>query len=480
MRWQVVAIVMLGAILRLSQLDGVPPGLYSAEAINGSTALEVIRTGDYRVYYREDNGREGLFVALQTVVLRLIPVEEPWVLRLAPAVIGILTVPGLYLLGRELFSRQVGIFAAFFLATSFWHLVFSRIAFRAILAPLLSVWAIYWLLVALRPGPRVTRSLATAIFAGAIFGLGFYTYIAYRVSPLLLLAFVPLFLAHRGTALAFLASAFTVAAPIGWYFLQHPEEFSRRASQVSLLSSGNPVAGFFENVMLTLGMLLVRGDGNPRHNLPWHPELFAPVAVLFMIGVIVILGRLRTRRSGTARSPREELAPWLMLTWLTAGFLPAVLSNEGMPHAMRSIFMIPAVMLLAGLGASKGWDALQRRSPRRATAVATGIAVLIVVHVSVTYFVIWGRDARVADGFAAQDLATARAIAAMPPEVPKYVVVEPPDRDVNDLPFAAYPVMFVTGTYTEAGRRAKRVTYLRPEEAGQIPPGAATFYVVGR
>jgi uncharacterized membrane protein len=475
-----LAIVLLASILRLAQLDSVPAGLYSGEAINGSTALEVIRTGEYRVYYREDNGREGLFVAVLTMVLRLIPLDEPWVLRLAPAAMGILTVPGLYLLGKELFSRPAGLFAAFFLASSFWHVVFSRIAFRAIFAPLLSVWAIYFLLVALRPGQPALRARGSAALAGLLFGLGFYTYIAYRVSPLLLLVFVPLFWNQRAVALTFLGSAFAVASPIGWFFLQHPEEFSRRASQVSLLVSPEPLVTLIKNVLLTVAMLFVYGDTNWRHNLRAHPELFAPVAILLVVGLVAGIQRLRPRRPIVGAADAETFAFRLVFAWMAIGFLPVALTGEGTPHAMRSIFMIPAVFLLAGVGAARVWHALERQSARRAVAVTAALAVLITVHVSVTYFMLWGRHPQVAEAFAAGDVAVARAINALPPELPKYVVVEPLDRDVNDLPFAAYPVMFMTRTYTQAERAGRRITYLRPDQVDQIPAGAATFYVTGR
>jgi uncharacterized membrane protein len=111
--------------------------------MNGSNALEAITTNRYHVFYPENNGREGLFINLQAQFLRiLIPLNnnlpEPWMLRIPSTLIGSLTILGIYFLGKELFSRRVGLFASLFTATSFWHLNFSRIGFRAILAPLLS------------------------------------------------------------------------------------------------------------------------------------------------------------------------------------------------------------------------------------------------------------------------------------------------------------------------------------------------------
>ena len=143
------------------------------------------------MFYPEDNGREGLYVNVAAVFVRFLG-HEAWVLRLPAAIFGILTVWGVYPLAAELESETVGLLAAFFLATSFWHVLLSREAFRAIGGPLFLVWGMYLLLVALR-----RRHRGIAILAGLVYGLGFYTYIAYRATPLLVAA-VLLRAARRG------------------------------------------------------------------------------------------------------------------------------------------------------------------------------------------------------------------------------------------------------------------------------------------
>lgn len=126
------------------------------------------------------------------------------------------------MLGTELVSAPVGLLAAFFLATSFWHLIFSRIAFRAIAAPLFLVWAIYLLLIGLR-----RRNVVCMILAGLIYGLGFYTYPAYRITLVLVIA---IFVAERRPgsgriACIFLATTAAVIAPLAFYFAAHPDAF---------------------------------------------------------------------------------------------------------------------------------------------------------------------------------------------------------------------------------------------------------------
>ncbi|MCI0423102.1 MAG: glycosyltransferase family 39 protein, partial [Acidobacteria bacterium] len=140
----VFAVILLtAAFFRFNQLELYPPGLYPDEAMNGNNALHSIETGEYRVFYPENNGREGMFINIQSLSVRVFG-NTPWALRAVSALFGTLTVAGLYLLTRRLFNWQIAAIAGFLMAISFWHVVFSRIGFRAIMAPLLLVWGLYF------------------------------------------------------------------------------------------------------------------------------------------------------------------------------------------------------------------------------------------------------------------------------------------------------------------------------------------------
>ena len=162
-RWKIVVLISLvfvtAVFLRTYRLSELPPGLYPDEAMNGNNALEALSTsqpiGGFKLYYPENNGREGLFINIQALVLQFFMslsggLTEPWMLRATSAFFGSLTVLGIYFLGRELFSRRVGFLASLFLATSFWHILFSRVGFRAIMAPFCLVWGVALLLMAIR------------------------------------------------------------------------------------------------------------------------------------------------------------------------------------------------------------------------------------------------------------------------------------------------------------------------------------------
>ena len=336
-------ILIIATFFRFYHFTTTPPGLYPDEAIDGNNAAEVAQTGQFKVFYTEDNGREGLYVDIIAVILKEFPVYKPWIIRLPAAVAGIFTVLGMYFLVTELFierdKRQetrdtenkaqdkiqgtknklsnqettclmshvpcfgsVGaLLAAFLLATSFWHINFSRIGFRAILAPLLLVWSIYFFIKALRAVS--SRSAAIyAVIAGIVYGLGFYTYIAYRITPLLFFLFIPFFTKGKDfwkRSAVFIIFIFITAAPIGWYFLKHPADFFGRTAEISIANATNPVRDFAVNIVKTVLMFNFHGDNNWRQNISGAPELFWPVGILFVLGIL--LGLYSLWKSWTKR-----------------------------------------------------------------------------------------------------------------------------------------------------------------------------------
>ena len=100
-RWLLLPILLLAAFLRLYQVGAVPHGLHPDEAMNGSNALEVLETGRPQIFYPENNGREGLFINVQTLSVAIFG-NDAFALRMPAAIFGILTVWGVYLLTAEL------------------------------------------------------------------------------------------------------------------------------------------------------------------------------------------------------------------------------------------------------------------------------------------------------------------------------------------------------------------------------------------
>ena len=507
----VLAVFAIGVFFRFYQLPAIPPGLYPDEATNGNNALEALATGDFKVFYPENNGREGLFINIQAFSVHLFG-NTPWALRAVSALFGSLTVLGVWLLSRELFRDRAirgkykelwtvyaPLASAFFIATGFWHVNFSRIGFRAIMIPFLISFGLYWLLKGLRTG-KISSMLA----AGIMMGAGFHTYIAFRFVPFILIIPLGWYLwqwLKKNTSIAnncipcsiafFLFITFITALPIGWYFLNHPEDFLGRGGQVSIFEAERPLYEFLRSNALTLGMFNVHGDCNPRHNFACLPELFFPVGIFFLIGVASVL-------KGLFRKASEHRLPSLVLFfWFFFMLFPTTLTREGLPHALRAIGLLPAAYILAGLGCGIIWKQVAERIQQwlanpayeayrhqlhRIQKECAIVLLLILAATGLwgykTYFIRFANAPATYFAFSADMTEMGGYLAALPRETKKYVIVNLGGTDIRGLPTPSQTVMFMTDTFRRDRQIKENMTYLLPDELSQINTRDATIAVI--
>ena len=457
----VAAVLAVAVFLRTYRLNDSPPGLHADEAMDGNDALQAWRTGHYRVFYPENSGREGLFINLQAVALGLSGGPSQWALRLPGAFVGCLTVLGLYLLVRAQISVTAAMLAGLFMATSLWHIITSRLGTRIVAAPCFLVWTWYLLDLGCAMSQRNDRRWRwAALGGGVVLGLGFHTYTAFRVTPLLF-AGVAVHLARRlgKTAVIRVMAVATVVAlllatPLALYGARHPAEFWQRVDKLSVLHSATPLADMVNITSKTVAMYFVAGDLNERHNIPGRPMLEWPVAVLFLGGLC-----LAWRRHAH-------------LYWvLTVAALPAVLATGGIPNSMHAILTAPIVFMLAGLAGDWLAKRIETRAHRLALPSWLAFGTTLVVLVYHNYFRRWDRDPRVATAFDQSLLGVARRLESLPRALPKYVILESEEVTVAGLPLGAQVLMFLTDTATPDRQEAKNLHYLWPQQTNQIALG---------
>ena len=477
-----VLIISIAALFRLYKLDSIPPGLYPDVAINGNDALDTLNAKSFKVFYPENNGREGLIIWLSAFSFLIFGVSI-WAIKIVAVFFGILTVIGLYLLSKELFrlifnppssiaNEIVALLSSFFLAVSFWHTLFSRIGFRVILFPFVLVYSFYFLFKALR-----TEKTLFFVLSGIVFGLGFYTYIGFRLAALLLFIVLPLyyFLNRKDTApkkhlfslLILLFSIFVTALPIGLYFLSHPADFIGRAGQVSIFSQNNPFQAFVASLIAHLGMFNIAGDMNWRHNLSGYPMLSFPVGILFIVGIIFSIKELII--SIKDKDGKRLFAHSFLFLWFFITLLPAFLTYEGIPHALRAFGVVPAVYLFVGLGGWKLFDLFNKNTQNKRLLYLATILLLIAIPMAEfkKYFVYWGENLMLNGAFSTDFVDIGKYLNLLPASVQKYVIVNQGGVPVpwpNGVPMPAQTIIFL--------ERAKygeiRSVYLTPEQIYQI------------
>jgi 4-amino-4-deoxy-L-arabinose transferase-like glycosyltransferase len=493
-------IIAVAAFFRLWQLNydpgrthgpwpipaSIPPGLFPDEAMNGNNAHQALRTlgatgGGFQVFYRENFGREGLFMNLQALSM-LVFGHTSFALRCMSAIFGILTVLAMYLFTREYTKNEyTALIAAMLLASSFWHVMFSRIGFRAIMAPFfltMSLWALYYVLNRVESAEH-THMIIVSVLGGIFFGLGFYSYIAYRIAPVLLIPILILFYKKAREIknqcciclpAMYLFFAFVVAVPIGLYFLQNPQDFLGRTSQISIFAQPHPLQTLLSNAGKTIQMLYYVGDLNWRHNWPGMPSLWWPVAIFFTIG---FLDAIRKKY-------------WLLPLWFFTMLLPVAMSSEGLPHSLRAIIMIPPVFVCAAMGfqlvfaTAMGWfekkesyypDMVALLKTIRFSIGVLAVVILITIadNTYTWYFQHWAIRPEVARAYGGDLYHIGLFLNHAPQNIPKYVITSEVDSiDVTGRPMSLEPILYASETYLPDSPSAKNIFYITLKQINTI------------
>lgn len=401
--WLLAAILLAGGALRLPALDHSPPGPFCDEAALATTAHAIGTTG------RDLSGRLLPLYAEQRAFERwgepnivTQPLFQyfsiPFVmwggldlrsLRLASATLGLLAIPATFLLAGVLFDRRVALVAAAAIALSPWHMHFSRVGFEAIAVPTVLAFASWALHRGLSRPP-----LAVAGVVGL--ALATYAYPAAVVfAPLLLGVFA---IVHRRTLRSQWRAAAGCLLLLSLLEVPNFATMSQRGRVAELAITSAELSGesaveyleahdsaiattildhrsltipfvFAYNYARYLGpsFLFIHGDPNPRHGPADSGVAYAFTAPLLLLGVAVLLRRLRSANAQFA------------LGWLLAAPVAASLSTGG-PHAIRAIVALPMLEIASALGAVTLWQLAREASsgwPLRRIAAAGLCGVLL-------------------------------------------------------------------------------------------------------
>lgn len=494
-----IAIIGITIFFRLWKLGSIPPGLYPDVAMNGTNAIQAIETNEYKIFYQDNNGREGLFMNLIAFSFKVFGVHM-WSLRLVGSLVGMFTVIGVYFLTKEIIRRSssplliqgkihIAFLATFFTAISFWHVNFSRIGFRAILVPFVTVWSFYFLLqwwnnIESQNYNSKFKNIYGSIFiifAGIFFGLGFHTYIAFRFVPfiVIILAFSQLGYLIRNKYykhiiqwligyILFSIAAILVMLPLLLYFYQNPEDFMGRAAQVSIFEQPNPIYALGESLLKTVGMFHAYGDPNWRHNYSGNPLLSWPMGIFFATGIFLSFKQILSKKYQFL----DRKYNLLLFAWFVLILAPSYLTAEGLPHALRSIGAIPPVMVWSGIGAWWLYEKIRASqilniSTRNIQILSFIILILMGFHEFKKYFYDWGKNPEVRGSFSQNLVDVGNFIRNLPQNTHVYVLVNEGGVLVEGVPVSAQTVKFIYAIEDKTTIKPK-VNYVVPEKISEI------------
>jgi len=431
-------ITLLAAFLRLYRIDSLPPSDGYDQATYGLDVLAILQ-GARPIFFPSNFGREALFSYLVTLCF-LVVQDGATAVYATSAIVGVLTVPAVYLVAEEMFSAQEGalarfggLLAALAMAVSYWHLSWSRLGMRAILVPLFAATTVYWLWRGLRTGSRWAF-----VGCGLFLGLSMHSYQAARALPLLVfLGFAYVLWSRKSFSrsdLINLILAYVVAlivfAPLGYYFVTHPGSSGLRVGQTLVVSfSQNPGRNahvLLDQLIRTLLTFSIRGDTDPRVTIPGRPALNPFLSVAFTLGVTISLVRIK-----------QPLYLFLLI-WLAGLTAPAILAQYG-TVTKRAIGATPAVAMLVAIGCLALWDSLHRWAARHRPSwyrgLSVGLAILIGIGFAYSgirtyrdYFGIWSSDPDLFTHFETGQSAIGKYIKGRPEGEQIYVSPVPVDH----------------------------------------------------
>ncbi len=278
----------------------VPPEPFSDQA---EKILDVydISQGQTSIFFLRNTGREAFQMYWTLLVAKVFGTGLSFLsLKLGTAILGFLTLPFIYLLGKEIGGRRVGLFAFILTGIGYWPNVISRVGLRFPLYPLFVAPTLFFLIRGLR-----TRNRNDFLLSGLFLGLGLHGYSPFRIVPFVVVAAFVLYWLHersktarRDAAIWLLLLAFTslfVFMPLLRYWIDNPAEFGYRA--VSRLSSlENPITQpvwqiFLSNTWNAMRMFNFDDGEIWVNSLPHRPALDIISAALFVIGALLVLIR---------------------------------------------------------------------------------------------------------------------------------------------------------------------------------------------
>ncbi len=301
----IIAIIAIVGFFRIYNLAGIPSQPNSDHAEKLLDVYDVSQ-GLTHIFFPRNTGREGIQMYLTLVVSWIFGSGITHMsLKIGTVICGLLTLPYLYLLGKEFGGKRIGLLAVFFAGIAYWPNVISRFGLRFPLYPLFVAPTLYYLLRGLR-----TRNRNDFILSGLFLGFGLHGYTPMRIVPFVVVIAVGMYILHTQSKgwraqsfiwLALLAIvSFVVFLPLARYWLDNPAIFSYRA--ISRLGTpDNPLPGpilqvFLSNTWNALRMFNWNDGQTWVNSVVYRPALGVVSGALFILGACLVLIRYIRRR----------------------------------------------------------------------------------------------------------------------------------------------------------------------------------------
>lgn len=363
-------IVILAFLLRFYKVTEISPSLNWDEVSIAYNAYSILNTGkdewgQFFPLHFKAYGEYKLPVQIYASIpgIYFFGLNELGV-RITPVIYGTLTVLLMFFLGRVLFqSNIVGLVSAFLLAISPWHIQLTRASFE-------SSFATFWVVLGIWLFVKGFKDEKWFILSMIPFALSIFTYNATRIfTPLFLIAVFWIYrksLIKSKRVILFSLIIFAILLlPLTPFLLSG--ERSARYKLVSITDDPGLIPRINENrgrsslpqplprlihnkityvafyftrnylAHFTPQFLFISGASHKQHHVQNMGELYYFEAPFLLFGFAGLF-YFKHRYKG------------LLISWLLLAFIPVSVTNDSIPHALRTLIAAPLYQLVSAFG----------------------------------------------------------------------------------------------------------------------------------
>lgn len=368
MKWLYLSLIIFVAfLLRVIKLDKIPLGLYSDEALFGYHSYCLAETGRdqdgnlfpvfFKIFAEVHSG--GVYYYCAALINKLLG-PSVFSIRFTSCILGLISIFFTYKLLKLYFNKPEALVCAFLLTISPWHIQISRVGMEQSSLVCFFVISVYLFSLGLRGNDKYI------IFSSIPIGLSFYSYVIARL-------FVPLFyfillllnyekLKEKKKSLFIcLLICLIMLLPFVKYSLKYNlqnrynflsitnKQFSLEPAKkefeeldLPFLTKNDYIlvsAIFIKNYLrhMSTDFLLKNGDKNLRHHVGGRGQILEFTFWMSIVGFFYLVFKRQ-----------KEL--YIFPLWLFLFPVPASLTWEYVPHALRAVFGLPIFDILAAVG----------------------------------------------------------------------------------------------------------------------------------
>lgn len=386
-RWTLLVLIGFGISLyfRIVYLNSVPPEMVSDHAEKLLDVMDVL-DGKYSIFFPRNTGREALQFYMAAATAKWLGTGISFMtLKIGTVIAGLITLPYIYMLGKEIGGREAGLFGMVLAGVGYWPNVISRVGLRFTLYPLFVAPALYYFVRGIR-----RKHLNDLLICGLVVGFGLHGYSPARVIPIVIsmgILVIALQRESRGQRWAMVTRliaigfiALVVVLPLLRVAIERPDEvFFRTLTRVGDAErdiDGSPLQVFISNVIKGLGMF-AWDDGEVWVNsIPHRPALDWITAALLFLGVAILLARYLKHRNWV------DLFLLLSIPILELPSTLAIAFPNENPATNRAAGALVPVFVIAGIALAALPSYFRKLGKEHRYEIASSVSILVLLLIA--------------------------------------------------------------------------------------------------